>query len=245
MVKHSPRADQVRRLFDSKAPTWSAKYTDAGRLAGRLSHLIRAVQSYVPAASCVLDLGCGTGELARALASIGMLVTACDISPEMLRGAAEKDQAASVDWVQLDPSWQRLPFKASNFDAVVASSVLEYVDDPCAILSECARVIQPGGVILCTVPNTRHPMRWLESAARTVTRLSFAEAVASRQSRMNAYTTYLRLSRQRHSAAWWRAAGAQSGLQAVYSQISANESTPLRLLAFNRPELAEEHQCRS
>ncbi len=242
MVKQMAHADQVRRLFDAKAPTWSAKYTDTGRLAGRLSHLIRAIQSHVPAARYVLDLGCGTGELARAMASIGMLVKACDISQQMLRVAAETDPASTVDWVQLDPSWRSLPFGASCFDAIVASSVLEYVDDPYAILSECARVMQPGGVVLCTVPNTRHPMRWLESAARTATRLSFAEAVASRQSRMNAYTTYLRLSQQRHSAAWWRTAGAEAGLQAISIGTSANENLPLCLLMFKRAERPEEHQ---
>jgi ubiquinone/menaquinone biosynthesis C-methylase UbiE len=172
-----------------------------------------------------------------------MLVTACDISPEMLREAVKKDHAASVDWVQLDPSWQSLPFKGSKFDAVVASSVLEYVDDPSTVLAECARVIQPGGVVLCTVPNTRHPIRWLEGAARIATRLSSVEALASRQSRMNAYATYLLLSQQRHSAGWWRAAGAQSGLRAAESQISAKDNTPLRLLTFSRPELAEEHPC--
>jgi ubiquinone/menaquinone biosynthesis C-methylase UbiE len=244
MVKQTAHADQVRRLFDAKAPTWSAKYTEAGRLAGRLTHLSQAVQSHVPPASRVLDLGCGTGELARAMASIGMPVTACDISPRMLSGAAENDRDSSVDWVQLDPSWRRLPFGASSFDAVVASSVLEYVDDPCAIISECARVIQPGGVVLCTVPNTRHPIRWLERAARTAMLPSFAGAMVSRQSSMSAYITYLRLSRQRRSAAWWCTAGAQAGLYLLPSGISANEHLPLRLLTFKRSAGTEEDQCR-
>jgi ubiquinone/menaquinone biosynthesis C-methylase UbiE len=243
MSKQMAHGDQVRRLFDAKAPTWSAKYADDGRLAARLDHLVRAARSHVPVASRVLDLGCGTGELARAMASIGMVVTACDISSQMLRFAAETDQDSSINWVQLDPGWRTLPFGEAYFDAVVAASVLEYVDDPCAVLGECARVIRPGGEILCTVPNTRHPMRWLERAAWAVTPPPLVEAMAALQPRISAYMVYLQLSKQRHSVAWWHMAGAQAGLYPVPGWIDAIEDLPLRLLVFRRSEESGESQC--
>ena len=107
----------------------------------------------VPADCRLLDLGCGTGELARALAARGAQATACDFSIEMLHRAAKCDAAAAVEWIRLQPGWQKLPFDPSVFDAVVAASVLEYVDDAAPVFMECARVLRPGGFMLCTVPN--------------------------------------------------------------------------------------------
>lgn len=58
---------QVQRLFDEKAATWSAKYTAHGPLLGRLSRLADVLGYHVGPAGTVLDLGCGTGDLARHL----------------------------------------------------------------------------------------------------------------------------------------------------------------------------------
>ncbi len=116
----------------------------------------------------MLDLGCGTGELARHLAASGLRVTGCDISANMLNQAAAADAAGAAGWVPLQPGWQALPFAPASFDAVVAASVLEYVGSPAAVLGECARVLRPGGVMLCTVPDLAHPVRWLEWAAAAI-----------------------------------------------------------------------------
>ena len=93
----------MRLLFDAKAGSWAAKYAPQGRLAGRLTQLAYAVGYHVPAGGRVLDLGCGTGELARQLAAAGLRVTGCDISANMLSQAAAADPDGAAEWVPLRP----------------------------------------------------------------------------------------------------------------------------------------------
>ncbi len=228
--------EQVRRLFDEKAATWSAKYAPGGPLTERLTQLANGASFHVPTGGQVLDLGCGTGDLARCLSGAGLQVTGCDISPSMLDEAAATDPRGAVEWVRLQPDWQVLPFPAAAFDAVIASSVLEYVHSPALVLAECARVLRPGAVMLATVPDVTHPVRWLEEAARVVALAPGAcAAVARRRPDLGAYLTYLRISRQRHTVHWWALSAARTGLLNIPVPPNSGQRTPLRLLTFQRP----------
>jgi ubiquinone/menaquinone biosynthesis C-methylase UbiE len=122
------RADEVRRLFNTRAAAWSAFYAPDGGFTGRLALFAALMTKHVTAGGRMLDLGCGTGEIARAGAAAGLRVTGCDISELMLRSAMSRDPHGDVEWVQLETQWRRLPFPTGSFDAVVAASVLEYVD---------------------------------------------------------------------------------------------------------------------
>lgn len=232
--------DRVSRLFEAKARTWPAKYAAGGRLAGRLDSLTATLRAFLPAGGRLLDLGCGTGELARAAAAGGARVTGCDIAARMLGVAAELDPGGAVEWVRLDPGWQALPFPARSFDVVVASSVLEYVADPAAVLRECGRVVRPGGFVVCTVPAVGHPARWLEALARPLAGAVCVAAAGRRWPRLDGYLAYLRLSRHRHSAGWWRRTAGQAGFEPVRATsragVGARCSGPssLRLLALTR-----------
>jgi SAM-dependent methyltransferase len=210
---------EVLRLFEAKADGWAAKYAPDGPLAGRLAEMSAAVLRQAPVDARVLDLGCGTGELARALASAGLRVAGCDISARMLSGA---DRGECAGWVRLAPEWRMLPFASAAFDVVVAASVLEYVREPAVVLGECARVLRPGGVVLYTVPDLRHPVRWGEWWAR---RLAWIVPAAG-------YRAYLRASRQRHRLRWWLAASASAGLSPV--SLPDRPRATLRLLGGAR-----------
>ena len=227
-------AQQVQLLFDAKAGSWAAKYAPDGRLAGRLTQLADAIGYHVPTGGRVLDLGCGTGELTRLLAGTELRVTGCDISANMLGQAAAADPATAAEWIRLDPDWRTLPFATASFNMVVAASVLEYVGSPAAVLRECARVLRPGGVLLCTVPDPRHPVRWLEWLVGAAAQVAPVRTVAEEWPRLDRYLAYLRISRQRRSAAWWRAAAARAGLLAVPRPAKTAERSPLRLFTFQR-----------
>ena len=245
-------ADLVQALFDAKAACWPAKYLAGGRLAGRLFQLSRAVGELAPPGGELLDLGCGSGELARHLAASGYRVTGCDIAPTMLSQAALADVRHAVRWVRLEPRWQALPFAEGGLDAVVSASVLEYVPDPAAVLAECARVLRPGGVLVCTVPDMTHPVRWLEWPLRLLSSggatprtprcapdgsaiVSGAQSSSGRATgRAGLYLAYLRASCQRRRAGWWYAAARRAGLEPV-RVVQAQRRAPLRLLVFVMP----------
>jgi 2-polyprenyl-3-methyl-5-hydroxy-6-metoxy-1,4-benzoquinol methylase len=238
-------ADRVRALFDAKAAGWPAKYAAGGPLAGRLAQLAGAVGDLAPPGAELLDLGCGSGELARRLAASGYRVTGADIAPTMLRQAALADGPRAVRWVRLEPGWQALPFADARLDVVVSASVLEYVPDPGAVLAECARVLRPGGVLVCTVPDVTHPVRWLEWPLRLTAMTPFAAAALAggraRRARAGGlprragmYLAYLRASRQRRRAGWWCAAARRAGLEPAQA-APGQRRAPLRMLVFVMP----------
>lgn len=103
----------------------------------------------------VLDVGCGTGTWALALAARGAAVTGIDISPEMVRVARRKAAVSGHSVTFMPGDGRCLPFPAANFDLVTALLVLEFALDPSAVLSEMVRVLRPGGTLLVAALN-RH-----------------------------------------------------------------------------------------
>jgi ubiquinone/menaquinone biosynthesis C-methylase UbiE len=235
MINHpSNRDERVRDLFDAKAASWSAKYALGGDLTGRLERFVSALDLHIKPPARVLDLGCGTGDLALVLASKGMTVTAIDISTEMLTRASAQDNDAAVEWVHLQTHWKTLPFDSGRFDAVVASSVLEYVDDIHLVLREIARVVADGGFVYCTVPDPQHLRRRIESLVAPMARSSIGERLSGSSGRSANYLAYLRISRQRHTVSWWNNIARSVRLNPLKKQESKGVRHPLRLLIYQR-----------
>lgn len=90
----------------------------------------------------VLDFGCGTGHLARALAGRGASVVAFDPSAAMFEQLQARLKAAGADAVEPVSS---LTSAHDGFDLVVASSVLGFVPDLGATVRDLAARLKPGG----------------------------------------------------------------------------------------------------
>lgn len=95
----------------------------------------------------ILDLCCGTGDMAFALRraagkSTPRLIGA-DFSHAMLQRASEKSKNSGPDWIEADAL--RLPFPAAHFDLVTSAFGFRNLADYDAGLREIVRVLRPGG----------------------------------------------------------------------------------------------------
>src|SRR5215813_6996054 len=110
----------------------------------------RALAHHLPlSARRLLDIGTGTGRLLEVLAPKVERAVGIDQSREMLALARANLARAGIDNAEIrQGDMYALPFEADSFDVVTIHHVLHYADDPAAALTEAARVVRPGGVVL-------------------------------------------------------------------------------------------------
>jgi S-adenosylmethionine-dependent methyltransferase len=142
--------------FRSGADKYAAYLdTPEGRL--RLDLALANVLAFLPTAHdkdslCALDLGCGTGAMAVRLARHGIHVTLLDSSPAMLdiagRTAREAGVTGQIAVKNGDAAELAQLLPAGSFDVILCHNVLEYVDDPVAVLRGAARAMRDSSALL-------------------------------------------------------------------------------------------------
>jgi demethylmenaquinone methyltransferase/2-methoxy-6-polyprenyl-1,4-benzoquinol methylase len=104
----------------------------------------------LPAGSSMLDICCGTGDIAIAAAKgrPDVTVTGADFSPAMLEIAKKKGAGIpNLHWEQADA--MQLPFTDQSFSAVTISFGLRNTPDYEQVTAQMSRVLKPGGYIYC------------------------------------------------------------------------------------------------
>lgn len=142
MTSRTPRIERLWWSIESF--TWDDRLADPAQQAD-IDNIVGWVTSTAGSRDeRVLDIGCGTGNHAIAVARSGARVTGVDISPAMLRRARAKARDLDVELMEVDLH-AGLPFADGSFDCVLSVHVLQMVRDPAAFLDEVRRVLAPGG----------------------------------------------------------------------------------------------------
>lgn len=95
----------------------------------------------------VLDVACGTGNLALPAARLGATVTGVDIAPNLLEQAAALVAAEGLEAKFDEGDAEALPYEDATFDAVVTMYGAMFAPRPDLVAAELKRVCKPGGFI--------------------------------------------------------------------------------------------------
>jgi 2-polyprenyl-3-methyl-5-hydroxy-6-metoxy-1,4-benzoquinol methylase len=158
MDKMSAHAESDR--FQRDADKYAAYLESTeGRL--RLDLTFANLQEFLAQATRswrALDLGCGTGALAVRLARLGVHVTLVDVSLQMLefaeRAARESGVTERISLKHGDAAQLSTLLDPGSFDLILCHNILEYVDDPSAVLCRAAAALRdPSSMISILVRN--------------------------------------------------------------------------------------------
>ena len=119
----------------------------------------RAIDRAMTGDSRVLEVGCGSGEMAERMAALpGVSLVATDYSEDCVELTAQR----GVDARHADVCY--LPFDPASFDVVYAGWVLDHVRDTERALAEIRRVLRPGGkLVLETMHRDRLIRSWSDN----------------------------------------------------------------------------------
>lgn len=101
----------------------------------------------IAAGQRVLDVACGTGNVAIRAAEAGARVVASDLTPEHFEAGREaaRQRGVRLEWVEADA--ESLPFADGEFDVVTSSLGAIFAPDHRRVADELLRVCRPGGTI--------------------------------------------------------------------------------------------------
>jgi ubiquinone/menaquinone biosynthesis C-methylase UbiE len=152
--------ETVNEYFQSQSTFWKEIYVSKGVYAEIHRNRYSTVLSWVDSLglttdSNVLEIGCGAGLLAVALAKRGIHVHAIDSVEDMVEqtrrhvAESETSELLSVDLGDV----YSLSFEDGSFDLVIAVGVIPWLERPNLAIQEMARVTRSGGYLMLTADN--------------------------------------------------------------------------------------------
>ena len=141
----SPSEDARKQEYDRLAPIYDRRWQNY--ISKSLSFLLNFAD--IDTSAIILDLACGTGELAKLLLEQNpqQQITGVDISESMLEIAHNKlDTYSNVSLLRA--SVTSLPFDNDSFDLIICANAFHYFENPELALTEMKRVLKPKGEVI-------------------------------------------------------------------------------------------------
>lgn len=175
-VVRAERAGTADAWFSAHAEGWDRERSLFSREADVEAAIVAALDTR-PLGD-LMDVGTGTGRMIELLGPRATSALGIDRSPEMLRLARGRIEAAGLKDAQVrSGDMFALPGADASFDTVVLHQVLHFADNPPAVLAEAARVLRPNGRLL-VIDLAAHDREALRTERKHV-RLGFAAAQVS------------------------------------------------------------------
>ncbi|MDM5299851.1 class I SAM-dependent methyltransferase [Bacillus pumilus] len=131
----------------------------------------------------ILDIGCGTGKLGKALKQKGRTICGIESFEEAAKQAEQElDHVLCGNIEQMD-----LPYHHAQFDCIIFGDVLEHLLDPWAVLQKVKPFLKNEGTILSSIPNIGHISTVLELLAG---RFSYTDAGLMDQTHLRFFTLH-------------------------------------------------------
>lgn len=130
----------------------------------------------LPPKPVIVDVGCGTGATAVLLQRYGMVI-GVDISSLALSWSRKRGLTNL-----LLSAAERLPIVDNSVDVIIATDILEHLDDDVAVLKEFYRVLKPGGYVVVTVP--AYSILWSEHDLALMHRRRYVARVLAKRGRL-------------------------------------------------------------
>jgi len=117
----------------------------------------------------VLDVGCGTGALARVAVENGSRDVICgDISGLMLKEAKKKKLAENVNYSFCQLDAEVLPYNDNSFDAVISGMTFGTLPNQKKAVDEMVRVVKPGGLVCIGAHGPEHYWEAIDATLRCI-----------------------------------------------------------------------------
>lgn len=152
------------RFHDKNAKRFDQTYLRSPRMRQRLRLWNELIATHVPAGARVLDAGCGPGRIALLAADRAQSVLCLDASAAMIaqaRNAARSEGRANLEFICANLCDHDV-LEGKIFDAIICSSLLEYLDDWQKGLALLCAHLKPQGVMIISLPNVQSLYRRLE-----------------------------------------------------------------------------------
>jgi SAM-dependent methyltransferase len=126
-------------------------------LGERTSELVEQMPYCTPKADCILEVGVGDGRNLSRLAGLGDRIVGVDISPKAMERIASLKGKVEAELHAV--SGYALPLPSESCDIVVATDLMNHLDNPAKLCSEIWRVLKKGGRFVGNAMSTRDPSR--------------------------------------------------------------------------------------